>query len=213
MRFSGASETDLNKHPGLQPGMLRLRPSQLQEHVMKEDRIHLKSPEWDDMRFIRQLWSDPETMQPVGGPIHLTDDQARRWFAEKIDSGGSTNCYRLILDHDDQSVGEISHHHLDAESMTASFNIKIMHGERGKGYAKEAMQILLDEFFDQRGGRVMMDDVALENLAGQEALIRFGFEHDSNADEVFRLRMTRERFNSLREQTLEAVLNVTRSNF
>lgn len=150
------------------------------------------------MRFIRRLWSDPETMRPVGGPVHLTDEQAEDWFARKIDPGNPTDSYRLILDHENRPVGEISHHHLDAESMTASFNIKIMHAERGKGYAKEAMQIFLNEFFNVRGGRVMMDDVALDNLAGQEALIRFGFEHDSNAGEVFRLRMTRERFNSLR---------------
>ena len=163
---------------------------------MKEDRIQLKSPEWDDIHFIRQLWGDPETMQPVGGPVIYADEQAEEWFARKIDPGNPTDCYRLILGHENRPVGEISFHHLDAESMTASFNIKIMHAERGKGYAKEAMRIFLNQFFNQRGGRVMIDDVALDNVGGQQALLRFGFEHDPSASEVFRLRITRERFNS-----------------
>jgi len=165
---------------------------------LKEDRIHLKSPEWDDMPFIRRLWSDPETMRPVGGPVHLTDEQAEDWFARKIDPGRSTDCYRLILDNENRPVGEISYRHLDVESMTAFFNIKIMHAERGKGYAKEAMQVFLDQFFNQRGGRVMIDDVALDNVGGQQVLLRLGFEHDPSTGEVFRLRMTRERFDGLR---------------
>lgn len=59
------------------------------------------------MQFIRWLWSDPETMKPVGGPIHLTDDQARRWFAQKIDPGSPTDCYRLIFNEENKLIGEL----------------------------------------------------------------------------------------------------------
>jgi RimJ/RimL family protein N-acetyltransferase len=149
------------------------------------------------MQFIRWLWSDPETMEPVGGPIHLTDDRAQRWFAKMIDPGSPIDCYRLILAEENRPVGEISFHRLDPDRMTAEFNIKIASKERGKGYARQAMLLFLDYFFNHFGGRVLIDDIALENCAGQQALLSFGFEHDSSAKEVFRLRLTREKYNNL----------------
>jgi SAM-dependent methyltransferase len=86
---------------------------------------------------------------------------------------------------------------LDPDGMTAEFNIKIASTERGKGYAREAMLLFLDYFFNHFEGRVLIDDVALDNCAGQQALLRFGFEHDPTPEEVVRLRMTREQYNDL----------------
>lgn len=149
------------------------------------------------MQFIRWLWSDPETMKPVGGPVHLTDDRARRWFAQKIDPGSPTDCYRLICVEENRPVGEISFHRLDLNSMAAEFNIKLAGTERGKGYAREAMLLFLDDFFNRFGGRMMMDDVAVDNYAGQQALLRFGFDRDPGVEKVFRLRMTRDQYNDL----------------
>jgi RimJ/RimL family protein N-acetyltransferase len=164
---------------------------------LKGQRIQLRPPQWDDMHFIRWLWSDAETMEPVGGPVHLTDDQARRWFARMVDPGNPTDCYRLIFDPKNQPVGEISFHRLDVDSMTAELNVKVASPERGKGYATEALRLFLDYFFNRFGGRVMIDDVALDNHAGQQALLQFGFEHDPGIKEAFRLRMTREQYNNL----------------
>ena len=42
----------------------------------------------------------------------------------------------------------------------------------------------------------MTDDVDLDNDAGQQALLRFGLEHDPSVEEVFMLRMTREQYNT-----------------
>lgn len=152
------------------------------------------------MEFVRWLWSDPETMQPVGGPIHLTVEAARDWFARMVGPGRPTDFYCLIFNEESAPIGEISFHRLDRESMTADFNVKIASARRGKGYAREAMSVFLDYFFNRFGGRVMLDDVALDNQAGQKALLRLGFEHDPSVQDVFRLRLTREQFNALAER-------------
>ena len=167
------------------------------EHNRQDEHIELRLPTENDMGFIRWLWSDPETMKPVGGPIHLTDEQAQHWFAEMIEPGDPADCYRLIFNGKDEPVGEISFHRLDPASMTAEFNIKIASTKRGKGYAKKAMLLFLDFFFNQVGGRIMVDDVALDNRRGQHVLLDFGFEHDPKIDNVFQLFLTRERYNSL----------------
>ena len=129
-------------------------------------RIQLKSPGWEDMEYIRWLWSDPETMEPVGGPVLLSEEEAKHWFEYMIDSGRPTECYRLIFNEDGNPVGEVSFHNLDSDTMTAMFNLKIASEERGKGYGREAMEIFLDHFFNDLGGRVMLDDIATENLRG-----------------------------------------------
>lgn len=84
--------------------------------------------------------------------------------------------------------------------MTANFNLKIASSERGKGYAYVAMPLFLDDFFDQRGGQMLVDDVALENHRGQQVLLKFGFTHDASRSNVFRLTLTREQFNHLYPQ-------------
>lgn len=156
--------------------------------------VELRVPMTGDLPFIQWLWSDPETMKAVGGPFYMSDDQAQRWFAAMIDPGQPTECYRLLFNNENEPVGEISFHRLDPTTMTAELNIKIASAHRGKGYAKKALLQFLDYFFNQRGGRVMLDDVALDNREGQTLLLRFGFEHDPRTAAVFRLFMTRERY-------------------
>ncbi len=163
----------------------------------QDEHVELRLPTENDMQFIRWLWSDPETMKPVGGPIHLTDKQAQYWFAKMIKPGNPTDCYRLIFNEKNDPVGEISFHRLNVVSMTAEFNVKIASIQQKKGYAKKAMFLFLNFFFNQMSGRIMIDNVALDNHRGQHILLNFGFEHDPKIDNVFRLFLTRERYNSL----------------
>lgn len=163
-------------------------------------RVKLKIPQWEDMEFILKLWADAETMAPVGGPVLLTDEQARRWFERMADPGNLKDCYRLILNKSDEPVGEVSCHRMDRESMTGEFNIKVIYSERGNGYAAEAMRLFLDHFFKELGGCEIVDPVALSNHAGQKTLMKFGFEHDPSEEEIFMLRMTSKRYETLYEK-------------
>ena len=149
------------------------------------------------MQYIRRLWSDPESMEPVGGPVILSDDQAQRWYEFMIDPGRPTDCYRLILNEAEILIGEVSFHQLDPATMTAMFNLKIAHSERGKGYGWEAMLLFLDHFFNELDGKVMLDDIAWNNQRGQDVLHRFGFLYDPSVENVYRVRITKDQFNNL----------------
>jgi len=162
-----------------------------------EIRTVLKRPEKEDMEYIRWLWSDPETMEAVGGPVLLTDEEADRWYAYMVDPGRPTECYRLILNEEGDPIGEVSFHKLNLDNIAAMFNLKIVHSERGKGYGWEAMLLFLDYFFNELGGCKMVDEIALDNLRGQQVLLRFGFVHDPRQKENFCVSITREQFNSI----------------
>lgn len=165
--------------------------------VLRAGRIYLRPPRWDEMSFVRWLWSDLDTMAVVGGPIQLTDERASHWYARMVDPGRPTDCYCLIFNEENRPVGEISFHRWKPERLTAGLNLKVASTDRRKGYATAAMLLFLDYYFNQFGGQVLTDDVALDNEAGQQALLKFGFEHDPAVEDVFMLRLTRDQFNAL----------------
>jgi len=136
-------------------------------------------------------------MQPIGGPVHLTDEQALEWFQRMVDPGSMTERYMLIFNEDQNPVSEVSLHHFEPQTGTAMFNLRIAGSKRGKGYAQAVMRIFLHAFFNELGGRIMLDDIVFSNLRGQEVLLRFGFRHDPSKQGVFRAAITKEQFNRL----------------
>lgn len=162
--------------------------------ILKVDDLTLRHPLPDEMNYITKLWADSLTMVEVGGPIHLTEEQAQKWYARVVSPGSQTDRYFLIFNQADQPVGEISFHRYDKNIGTAEFNIKIEHRHRGRGYAQKAVPLLLRYFFFDFGGRVMCDPVALDNQPGQKALIKLGFKKDVSRQDVCYLKVTKEEF-------------------
>ena len=81
--------------------------------------------------------------------------------------------------------------------MTVDFNIKILHKYRGLRFAEKAMILFCDYFFNQFGGLVLTDKVALKNNRSKEVLLRFGFQLDPSVKGVFMLKLKKDRFNYL----------------
>ena len=154
----------------------------------------IRTPETADLPYLRRLWADPETMEAVGGPFVIDDQRARRWFETMVDPGSDTDRYFLIGKTNGTPVGEISFHRYNPATKTAELNIKIEASNRYRGYGPEALRLLLDYFFGEFGGEVMLDPVALGNRNGKKAIMSFGFEHDPSRADVFLLRMTKQRY-------------------
>ena len=155
---------------------------------------YLRPPRRDEISFIRALWGDPETMAPVGGPLEYTGAAAAAWFARMIDPGGPSDCYCLIFTRENTPVGEISFHHWDSADGRADLNVKVLASHRGHGLGKDALLTFLRFYFDRVGGRLMVDDVAADNRAGQRLLAACGFKHDGTTRGVSRMVMTRDMY-------------------
>ena len=65
--------------------------------VLQGRKIQLRPPLPVEIKFVRWLWSDPDTMEPVGGAFDLTDQEAHEWFVREINPGRPEDCYLLIL--------------------------------------------------------------------------------------------------------------------
>ncbi|MGD1002277.1 MAG: GNAT family protein [Candidatus Brocadiia bacterium] len=160
--------------------------------VLHGRKVYLRLPHLDELSFIRALWGDLETMALVGGPVEFPEPKAREWFTHMVAPGGPANCYCLIFTQDHTPIGEISFHRWDSKERSAVLNVKVVATQRGHGYAKDAILALLAFFFGRVGGRLMTDDVAVDNLLGQHLLRSLGFDRDDTATDVCRMVMTRQ---------------------
>ena len=166
-------------------------------NIFEGKAVVLRTPTEVDLPYIRSLWADPDTMREVGGPIFRSPEQMAAWFRQMVDPGSDKDRYFLTAV-GGQLVGEASWHRYDAATKTAELNIKIEAKHRGRGHFKQALRLLLERYFVDFGGEVMRDPVALDNTAGQQALRKFGFEHDTSRTDVFMVRMTLDQYLKIR---------------
>lgn len=164
---------------------------------IKGENVVLRTPTPADLPYIRGLWADPETMREVGGPIEMSEEQARRWFERMVDPGSDRDRYFLICDKRGTPVGEVGFHRYDPAQRTAEFNVKVEGKRRFGGHGFEAALLLLDYYFNTFGGEAMLDPVAPANVAGQRALARFGFARVGATEEAVVFRIDQQRFNQL----------------
>ena len=111
--------------------------------------------------------------------------------------GDGCNVYCLVYNENQRPIGEISFHCYDENEKSASFNIKIQARYRGKGYAKATMDLMLDYYFNEFGGEVMIDEVI--NERGIRVLMSYGFEKVDKTEVGILLRLTKDKFNQIQK--------------
>lgn len=156
--------------------------------------VFIKSPLYNEMPEIAKLWADVETMKEVGGPIVFPKKRWEDWYQRMVEPTDGYNQYCLVYNQA-EVVGEVSFHRFDKICKMADFNIKIYDHHRGKGYAKEAMRLMMDYYFNEFGGDVLRDEVS--NEKGQCTLSNFGFEMIMKTEQGLLFEMTKTRFKSL----------------
>ncbi|MCB5239897.1 GNAT family N-acetyltransferase [Niallia circulans] len=97
--------------------------------------IYIKQPEWKELAFVE-------------------------WYRRMVQPTDKRNLYYLIYTYEDIPVGEVSFQRFDKEKGLAELNVKIAYKYRKKGYAKEAISLLLNYYFYEFNGEVMVDRVA-----------------------------------------------------
>ena len=135
--------------------------------------IKLIKPTPKQLAYTKHLWLCEETMQDVGGTRSKTEKEWHEWYAKMVTPTDGCNQYFLIYA-EDVPVGEISFHRYDAETKTANFNIKIEAKHRRKGYAKVALALFKNYFFNEFGGEELSDEVT--SPSGIKTLKKLGFE-------------------------------------
>ncbi len=155
-------------------------------------KVYIKQPEYSEMAYVSELWSDEATMEGIGGVFNFSEDKWEPFYKKMVSPSDGKNFYCLIYNNKDIPVGEVSFHGYDLVTKTARFNIKVHDKHRRRGYGKEAINLLLEYYFQEFGGNIMMDTVRTEK--GIELSKKFKFEQIGKAKEGITCRITKEKF-------------------
>ena len=58
--------------------------------------VMLQKPLQEDLLFIRELWSDPSTMAPVGGARVMDEETSLQWYRRMIEPGSDQDRYSSL---------------------------------------------------------------------------------------------------------------------
>jgi diamine N-acetyltransferase len=138
--------------------------------------IILREPKISDWLHIKHIWEDEETMKDVGGIHELNEEKYGQWYRYVTIEKNTENKYFLIFDKEQKTCfGEVSFHRYDKIKKKAMFNIKVNAQYRNKGIGYEAMDLILDYYFNLWDGEIMEDTIWENNPNGLQKLINYGF--------------------------------------
>jgi len=178
------------------------------EDIWLGTKIRLRAPTMDDLDgyFANQDGRNTES-QRSGDRVHFPVSREQRrerleGFSKQDPMGEE---YFLIMeDREGRPVGNINTHTIDRFVRTFEFGIAVLPEHRGKGYASEAIRLLLRYFFNELGYQKCNTNVFDFNPDSMRLHERFGFtlegrlrrNHFANGSycDVLWYGMTREEF-------------------
>ncbi len=177
------------------------------------ERVCLRAVEASDAEAFHRWDLDSERgrhLDFLWPPTSLASTQAWVQEASQKKLDGGTYMW-VITDRAGIAVGSIDTHHCDARSGAFSYAIAIAAEERGKGYASEAIRMVLRYFFHELRYQKCTISVHSDNIPSirlhealgfqrEGTLRRMIYTHGRYCDEIW-FGMTREEFDE-REQRL-----------
>ena len=155
-------------------------------------KVYIKQPEYKELEFVSKLWSDEETMKDIGGTFSFPKSKWEMFYKKMVYPTDGKNFYCLIYTTADKAVGEVSFHGYDSATKIARFNIKIHNRYRNMGYGKEAIKLLLEYYFLEFGGDVIMDNIS--TVSGAKIAKNLGFEEVGKYKDETTIKITKESF-------------------
>lgn len=137
-------------------------------------KVYIKQPEYNELSFVKELWAHKQTMKDIGGVFYFTEEKWDMFYKKMVNPTDGKNFYCLVYDNNDTPIGEVSFHGYDSATKIARFNVKIHYNYRNNGYGEEAVRLLLEYYFTEFGGDMLMDKVS--TLEGERVAQKIGFE-------------------------------------
>lgn len=156
------------------------------------DKIYLREPSFEELDYVKKLWADEKTMTEVGGPFELKDKE--KFYKKMVCPSDGLNRYFLVFNEENLPIGEASFRKYSIDSKKAMLNIKIQWQYRGQGYGKDALNTLVNYFFNDYKGEALEDDIDIKNIRAQKIFLNYGFQYIPTHKEVFLVRLTKEKF-------------------
>jgi RimJ/RimL family protein N-acetyltransferase len=147
------------------------------------DRITLRSSEREDVPFLQRCFNDPAIWQSLDRHAPVNELGMTEWFERLSEDDDRV---ALLLCVDETAVGYISLKFLNECWGNASISYWVAPDEQGRGYATEAVEMIVEYAFDQRRQHKLLAHAFEFNEASIRLLETVGFEREGvHRDEVF----------------------------
>ena len=171
---------------------------------LQGQRIYLAALERE---HCRKLYEDEEyDFAHVAEPLYIgaSLESSDEWYSDIQKRNGSENIRLGIFLADGAVIGDVALQDLDWRNRSCSLGLGIARLEnRGRGYGKEAVSLLLNHAFGNLGLERVTANTLATNIAGQKSLEGLGFVLEGRArrsDWVARQRVDKLNFAILREE-------------
>ena len=133
---------------------------------MKNSKISIYKPEYEDLWFRKMMLEDEDTMSynhSWGGTISFPKENWLDWYDYWVNNDDKNRYYIYVKDEEGTFIGEIAYHY-DDELNGFIANVIIYAKYRGRGYGKEALNVLCI-VAKENGIQDLYDDIAIDNPA------------------------------------------------
>jgi len=145
---------------------------------LRTERLLLRPARADDLEAIHEILSDPRAMAYWSSLPHRTLDQSRDWLQSMI-GVQLPEGEDLIIEHDGKVIGKAGLWRFPEIGF-------ILHPDYwGRGYAHEALSLVLDRGFSVHGLAKVEADVDPRNLASLKLLQRLGFRETGRKERTW----------------------------
>ena len=145
--------------------------------VLETDRILLKPVEVEDWNYFLNLWREGEVMRPlVHDPLSVKNQNG--WLDSSTKSDLALSVF--TKDSDPKNIGAIALFGMNSRHQRAILRIRLDPSQQGKGYAKEATNLLLDYGFNILNLNKIISDSFADDFAILNLLTKLGFVQEGS---------------------------------
>ena len=165
----------------------------------REARLELYIPAVEELRFYQEMLSDPATMAynapwfPPDGCVPFPESEWAVWHAKWVGQEPERFYAYLRRRADGAFVGDVNFHH-SPERGWWDMGIVIRAPERGKGYGRDGLELLLDRAFRVDGIPRLHNDFETARDAAYRIHRAVGFRETGIVDGCLQLELTREAY-------------------
>lgn len=149
--------------------------------ILKTPRLRLRRPRAEDAAAMHAILSDAEAMRYWSTLPHTEPAQSEAWVADTIKALEAGECDDFFVERDGTLIGKAGLWNGD------EIGFLFAPAVWGQGYAREALQAVIDHGFGTRGLAQIRADVDPRNGRCLRLLTRLGFAETGRAARTFKL--------------------------
>lgn len=149
---------------------------------LETERLLLRRVAASDIKEIRELRGNPETMKFIPRPLVTTDEEALEHFKmidEKIENNTGIN-WAITLKGNPKLIGIIGHYRIQPENHRCEIGYMILPQYNGQGIVTEAIKAVLEYGFDDLKMHSIEAVIDPENFASERVLIKNGLVKEAH---------------------------------